>query len=87
MAYTSTVRSTGSPTRPTRSPRPWVLLAAGATEAQWSLWPVFVLAFGAQLAFDAATTWLRIYLATGAAPSKLFDEVGATYLVDALLAP
>ena len=37
-------------------------LAAGATEAQWSLWPVFVLAFAAQLAFDAATTWLRIYL-------------------------
>ncbi len=64
-----------------------VLLAAGATEAQWSLWPVFVLAFAAQLAFDAATTWLRIYLATGAVPAKLFDEVRATFFVDALLAP
>ena len=64
-----------------------VLLAAGATEPQWSLWPVFVLAFAAQLAFDAATTWLRIYFATGAVPAKLFDEVRATYLVDALLAP
>ena len=64
-----------------------VLIAAGATSPDWSDWPIYLAAFGAQIALDLLTTTIRVTYGLRVPWRTLLDELRAIYLVDALLAP
>jgi diguanylate cyclase (GGDEF)-like protein len=54
---------------------------------RWSQWPVYVVALGAQFAFDVASSAGREWLAFGLSPRRLLPFFGWVYSVDLLLAP
>jgi HD domain len=64
-----------------------VLLAAGVGPPTWSRWPVYVLAFAAQIGVDLATSALSEWLVFGQAPATTAGHVGRTGLIDAALSP
>ena len=64
-----------------------VLLAAGATTPDWGDWPIYLAAFGAQIALDLMTTTIRVSYGLREPWRTLLDELRAIYLVDALLSP
>ena len=64
-----------------------VLVLAGATSVEWGDWPVYLGALAAQFGFDFATTTVRVRLGLGVPVKELAPELGAIYLVDALLSP
>ena len=65
----------------------FVLVVAGAQTFDWSNWPVYVLALGAQFAVDFTVSTLREWLGLGLAPRIQPALLGWVYLVDVLLAP
>ena len=64
-----------------------VLVFAGATTPDLADWPIYVVALGAQFAFDFLTTSLRVYLGQGVPMRMLASELGTIYIADAMLAP
>jgi putative nucleotidyltransferase with HDIG domain len=64
-----------------------VLIAGDAQTPDWSHWPVYLAAFAAQLAFDAAVTVARVWTCLGVRPRTVLAELLMTQRVDALLAP
>jgi putative nucleotidyltransferase with HDIG domain len=64
-----------------------VLVAGGAQTPEWSHWPVYLAAFGAQLAFDAAISTARVWACLGERPRNVLAELRMTQNVDALLFP
>jgi HD-GYP domain-containing protein (c-di-GMP phosphodiesterase class II) len=66
-----------------------LLVANGAAhrEVRWSDWPVYVLALGAQFAFDFASTSARDWLGVGIAPWGRVGFMAWVWFVDAALAP
>jgi hypothetical protein len=64
-----------------------VLLIAGATNPDWSDWPVYVLALACQFGFDAFTTTGRVSYGLGVPPRTVLGELARIDAVDALLFP
>ncbi len=64
-----------------------VLLAAGATMPQWSDWPWYVLALGAQFAIDLGVYAVRARLALDIPSREQLRALTWVWIVDALLAP
>ena len=64
-----------------------VLVLAGAQVFSWDDWPVYVLALGAQFAFDFAATSLRAGLIDGTSPGSGLRLMIPVYAFDAALAP
>jgi hypothetical protein len=64
-----------------------VLLIAGATNPDWSDWPVYVLALACQFGFDAFTTTGRVSYGLGVPPRTVLGELARIDAVDALLSP
>src|SRR5687768_13351520 len=64
-----------------------VLVALGAQTPDWKHWPVFVLAFGAQLLFDCASSVARAHFTQGAPVRAVLNDLRLAYRVDALLTP
>jgi hypothetical protein len=64
-----------------------VLLIAGATNPDWSDWPVYVLALACQFGFDAFTTTARVSYGLGVPPRTVLGELARIDAVDALLSP
>jgi hypothetical protein len=64
-----------------------VLLIAGATNPDWSDWPVYVLALACQFGFDAFTTTVRVSYGLGVPPRTVLEELARIDAVDALLSP
>jgi HD-GYP domain-containing protein (c-di-GMP phosphodiesterase class II) len=64
-----------------------VLLAAGATVAQWSDWPWYVPALGAQYAIDLSVYAVRARLALDIPSREQMKVLTWVWVVDALLAP
>jgi HD-GYP domain-containing protein (c-di-GMP phosphodiesterase class II) len=62
-----------------------VLVAAGSPAFAWSHWPLYVAAFAAQIAFDAASTVSRLWLAEQISPHDQLPPMVWTYTVDATL--
>jgi HD-GYP domain-containing protein (c-di-GMP phosphodiesterase class II) len=60
---------------------------AGHRELRWSDWPVYLLALGAQFAFDFASTSARDWLGVGISPWGRIGFMGWVWGVDAALAP
>jgi len=60
---------------------------AGHRELRWSDWPVYLLALGAQFAFDFASTSARDWLGVGIAPWGRVGFMAWVWGVDAALAP
>jgi len=64
-----------------------VLLAGGATAPAWGDWPWYLLALGAQFAFDFAVYALRARLALDVPGREQLRALTWVWVVDALLAP
>ncbi|HET9242940.1 MAG TPA: HD-GYP domain-containing protein [Gaiella sp.] len=64
-----------------------VLALAGEPEPTWSAWPVLLLAFAAQLAFDFAGSALRAGLVLGLPPTSQVRMMAWVWGVDAALTP
>jgi hypothetical protein len=64
-----------------------VLQLAGAPAAGLSHWPLYLLALGAQFAFDFAVTVGREWFAYGIGPRQQLDDAAWIWAVDALLSP
>ncbi len=64
-----------------------VLVALGTQTPDWKHWPVFVLAFGAQLLFDCASSVARAHFTQGAPVRAVLNDLRLAYRVDALLTP
>jgi hypothetical protein len=64
-----------------------VLALAGSPAPDLDLWPLYLLAFGAQIAFDALSGVLREWLAFGVPPELQLRLLGFSILVDVALAP
>jgi hypothetical protein len=64
-----------------------VLAAAGSPAPDLGLWPLYVLAFGAQVVVDVAASMLREWLGSGVPPDLQFRLLGFSVLVDVALAP
>ena len=64
-----------------------VLLIAGATNPDWSDWPVYVLALVCQFGFDALTTTARVSYGLGVPRRTVLEELARIDAVDALLSP
>jgi putative nucleotidyltransferase with HDIG domain len=64
-----------------------VLVAGGAQTPEWSDWPIYLAAFAAQLAFDAAISVTRVWTCLGERPRNVLAELRMTQNVDALLFP
>jgi putative nucleotidyltransferase with HDIG domain len=64
-----------------------VLVIGGAQTPDWSDWPVYLAAFAAQLAFDAAISDTRVWACLGERPRNVLAELRMTQNVDALLFP
>jgi HD-GYP domain-containing protein (c-di-GMP phosphodiesterase class II) len=63
-----------------------VIALAGGLPLRWSAWPIYVAAFGAQLAFDFGNASVNIF-ANRVRMRTLLGFVGLAYVVDASLAP
>lgn len=59
-----------------------VLVAAGSPAFAWSHWPLYVAAFGAQVAFDAVSTVTRLWLAETIKPRDQFPPMVWTFGID-----
>jgi putative nucleotidyltransferase with HDIG domain len=64
-----------------------VLVIGGAQTPEWSDWPVYLVAFAAQLLFDAAISVTRVWACLGERPRNVLAELRMTQNVDALLFP
>jgi hypothetical protein len=64
-----------------------VLAAAGARDPDWSDWPVYLAALGAQFAVDLAAATTREWLDIGASPRDIARALPWAWLIDGLLAP
>jgi HD-GYP domain-containing protein (c-di-GMP phosphodiesterase class II) len=64
-----------------------VLTLCGAQVFSWTDWPVYLLALGAQFAFDFAATALRARLIDGTRPAEVARLIAPVYGLDAALAP
>jgi len=64
-----------------------VLVVGGAQTPDWSRWPVYLVALGAQFAGDGLMSMLRASVCLGVRPGTLLGELWYAYRVDALLAP
>ncbi len=64
-----------------------VLVAFGAQTPDWDDWPIYVLAFGAQIALDSTITAARVWTCLGESPRTILGELRMTHRVDSLLAP
>jgi putative nucleotidyltransferase with HDIG domain len=65
-----------------------VLLVAGEDhQAQWSHWPVYLLALAAQLGVDFAVSAGHEWLARGSSPRSHLRSMGLVWLVDVSLSP
>ena len=64
-----------------------VLLAAGATTPEWSDWPWYLLALGAQYVLDLGVYALRARLALDVPGREQLRALTWVWVVDALLAP
>jgi putative nucleotidyltransferase with HDIG domain len=64
-----------------------VLALAGGPEPALAEWPVFLLALGAQFAFDVAVNTPREWLELGVKPREQLESAGWTFGIDALLSP
>jgi len=64
-----------------------VLAAAGSPAPDIDLWPLYLLAFGVQVALDVATGMLREFLALGVPPDLQLRLLGFSIAVDTALAP
>lgn len=64
-----------------------VLSALDAQTPDWSDWPVYVLAFLAQVILDAASGELREWLGRGISPRLQLRAIGVVPLIDGLLSP
>ncbi|HEY2769883.1 MAG TPA: HD-GYP domain-containing protein [Solirubrobacteraceae bacterium] len=64
-----------------------VIVLAGAQIFSWSHWPVYVLAFVAQVAFDLAANVAWSWIGEGINPRVQVPLLGWIYAVDAALAP
>jgi HD-GYP domain-containing protein (c-di-GMP phosphodiesterase class II) len=64
-----------------------VIVLAGAQIFSWSDWPVYVLAFVAQVAFDLVANVAWSWIGEGISPRLQVPLLGWIYAVDAALAP
>jgi putative nucleotidyltransferase with HDIG domain len=64
-----------------------VIVLANACRPEWSHWPVYLAALGAQFALDAAWGTVRSWLASGVRPRTQLRVLAWVYSVDAALAP
>jgi HD-GYP domain-containing protein (c-di-GMP phosphodiesterase class II) len=64
-----------------------VLVVLGAELPDWSRWPAYVAALGAQFATDAVRETLRTCLATRADWRMALREMGQVFRFDAMIAP
>jgi hypothetical protein len=64
-----------------------VLALAGSPEPSLDHWPLYLLAFGAQIAVDAVSSVLREWLAYGMPPELQLRVLGFSVAVDVALAP
>ena len=64
-----------------------VLVLGDAQTPDWSDWPIYVAAFAAQLALDAAVSVARVWTCLGVRPRTVLGELVMAHRVDALLAP
>jgi HD-GYP domain-containing protein (c-di-GMP phosphodiesterase class II) len=64
-----------------------VLAAAGGPTPSLDLWPLYLLAFGAQVVFDLVSSLLREWLASGVPPEVQLRLLGFSVVVDVALAP
>jgi putative nucleotidyltransferase with HDIG domain len=65
-----------------------VLMAGGATDGpQWSDWPIYLAALGAQFAADMAASVARSWASGGVSPREVLREYPFILRVDAMLAP
>ena len=64
-----------------------VFVAAGAGDAAWSDWSIYLAALGAQFAFDAGSSTMREWLGLGIPPREQPRLLGWVFLVDLLLTP
>jgi HD-GYP domain-containing protein (c-di-GMP phosphodiesterase class II) len=64
-----------------------VLIVAGAQVFSWDSWPIYLLALGAQLAFDFAATSLRAGLIDGVSAGETLRLMAPVYGLDCALAP
>ena len=64
-----------------------VLLAAGEPAPRWSDWPLYLVAFGAQVAFDYGSSAAREWIALGLRPRSHLRYMGWVWAVDGALAP
>jgi putative nucleotidyltransferase with HDIG domain len=64
-----------------------VLVFAGAQTPDWGNWPIYLLAFAAQVALDSGVYVARVWACLGEHPRVVFPELKTAYRVDLLLAP
>jgi HD-GYP domain-containing protein (c-di-GMP phosphodiesterase class II) len=64
-----------------------VLVVAGAQTFSWDNWPVYVVALGAQFAFDFVAATLRARLIDGTPAAVVARMIAPVYGLDAALAP
>jgi HD-GYP domain-containing protein (c-di-GMP phosphodiesterase class II) len=64
-----------------------VLCAAGAQVFSWDDWPIYVIALGAQFAFDFAAAATRAWLIDGTPLREQVGAMGLVYALDGALAP
>ena len=64
-----------------------MFVAAGAGDAAWTDWPIYLAALGAQFSFDAGSSTLREWLGLGIPPREQPRLLGWVFLVDLLLTP
>ena len=64
-----------------------VFLAGGAPAPSWSRWPLYLMAFLAQVAFDFASSATREWIAFGLQPRSHLRYMGWVWAVDGALAP
>ncbi|HEU4599094.1 MAG TPA: hypothetical protein VFS26_05060, partial [Solirubrobacterales bacterium] len=64
-----------------------VIVACGVQTFSWDDWPIYVVALGAQFAFDFAASAGRAWLIDGTPPPVVGKAIGPVYVLDAALAP
>ncbi len=64
-----------------------VLVALGAQDLAWSMWPAYALALLAQCAFDFVASSSRAALIDGTRPRQVLPMIAPVYALDAALAP
>ncbi|MGN6256756.1 MAG: HD-GYP domain-containing protein [Solirubrobacterales bacterium] len=64
-----------------------VLVVAGAQAFSWENWPIYLVALGAQFAFDFVAATARAWLIDGTPPATIGRMIAPVYGLDAALAP